>query len=92
MSTESFATDFWRKFSQSMDAQVVQLVYDALMAFRQNLMSEVQCDLCIRYVLIHTNELYNEYCALMAQRHPSDTWSMSAPLHLDASFDRPRIP
>ena len=61
---------FWNKFSSTMDPRAVTLAYDTLIAYKTSQISEAQCDLCMRYLLIHHTELYDEYYELMAPSRP----------------------
>lgn len=69
---------FWDKLSSTMDPRAVTLVHDTLIAYKTSQISEAQCDLCIRYLLIRDTELYDEYYALMAPSRPLCVTPMSA--------------
>tara|TARA_B110001450_G_C17649738_1_gene492746 strand:+ start:1376 stop:1696 length:321 start_codon:yes stop_codon:yes gene_type:complete len=59
-----------------MEQRVVKLAYDTLIACKTSQMSEAQCDLCLRYLLVHDGELYDEYYALMAPSRPFNVTPM----------------
>lgn len=74
-------TRFWNKFSSTMEERVVKLAYDTLIAYKTSQISEGQCDLCLRYLLVRDRELYDEYYALMTSSRPFNVTPMVA-LHL----------
>ena len=60
---------FYAILRRRLSPNAVQLVYDTLIAYKLSAISEAHADLCIRYVLVHTDML-REYDRLMNPSRP----------------------